>query len=187
MLYICINYQNRYFCPAFTPINEHLVMTKLIYVAGSCHGYMQQQGRTGGWQDCHCPHLFKLCSKMETIQESVADPSNILHSFKKRPICVVCDDACTLAEYEMLHYPEDSERCLGDRKGCFQKPDEHIMPSLGIDCKVREFVTNSFQLRTHSILHPIRPNRVTYLEINRDSHGMVLIQSLCLMLIFSGY
>ena len=106
------------------------------YYLGPCHGYLQQRGRTGGWQDCHCPHLFKLCSKMESIQESVADPSDIMHSFKKRPICLVCDDACTLVEYELAHYPDDSERCLGTRKGCFEEPSELCKPTDKIDCKV---------------------------------------------------
>ena len=96
---------------------------------------MQEQGRTGGWQDCFCPHLFKLASKMEVIQESVSDPSDIIHSMKKRPILIVCDDACTLADFECAHYPEDSARCLGDRKGCFEVPSETRKPRHGIDCK----------------------------------------------------
>ena len=99
---------------------------------------MQQQGRTGGWQDCHCPHLFKLASKMEVIQESVSDPSNICHSFKKRPICVVCDDACTLTDYEFIHYPEESETCLGSRRGCFEAPSDSKEPSRDIECKVMQ-------------------------------------------------
>ena len=108
------------------------------FYLGSCHGYLQQQGFTGGWQDCHCPHLFKLASKMEVIQESVGDPSNIMHSFNKRPICLVCDDPCTLSAYEFAHYPEESELCLGERKGCFEVPSESHRPSKDIDCKVHD-------------------------------------------------
>ena len=106
------------------------------FVIGPCHGYLQERGRTGGWQDCFCPHLFKICSKMETVQESVSDPSNIIHSMKTRPILHICDDACTLAEYELVHYPESSELCFGGRKGCFETPEEGREPVSNIDCKV---------------------------------------------------
>lgn len=89
---------------------------KCLYL-GTCHGYTQQRGRTGGLQDCYCPHLFKIGTKVEAIQESVADPSNLIHSMKKRPVLHICDDPCTLVEYERAHYPADSMLCLGDRKG----------------------------------------------------------------------
>ena len=103
---------------------------------GTCHGYMQERGRTGGMQDCHCPHLFKIGTKVQALQESVMDPSNIVHSLKKRPILHVLDDPCTLAMFEEIHYPVDSGVCLGDRKGCFEKPSEHSDPTTGVDCKV---------------------------------------------------
>jgi hypothetical protein len=28
---------------------------------GICHTYIYERGRTGGWQDMHCSHLFKVC------------------------------------------------------------------------------------------------------------------------------
>ena len=28
---------------------------------GICHSYIYERGRTGGWQDMHCPHCFKVC------------------------------------------------------------------------------------------------------------------------------
>ena len=65
------------------------------------------------------------------------DPSNIVHSLKKRPILHILDDPCTLSEFERIHYPADSDVCLGERKGCFEKPSEHVDPTIGIDCKVR--------------------------------------------------
>ena len=49
------------------------------------------------------------------------DPSNIVHSLKKRPILHILDDPCTLSEFERIHYPADSDVCLGERKGCFEK------------------------------------------------------------------
>ena len=73
---------------------------------------------------------------MQAVQESVSDPSNIIHSMKKRPILHICDDACTLAEYELVHYPEDSEVCFSDRKGCFEIPKVGHKPRSNIDCKV---------------------------------------------------
>ena len=107
-----------------------------ILIAGSCHGYTIERGRTGGWQDGHCPHLFKIASKMETVQESVSDPSNIIHSMKSRPILHICDDPCTLVEYEAVHYPEDSATCFSGRKGCFEAPRQGHKPTSNIDCKV---------------------------------------------------
>lgn len=78
---------------------------------------------------------------MEAVQESVSDPSNIIHSLKFRPVLHICDDACTLAEYEILHYPEESQACLSDRKGCFEKPVEGQDPKCNIDCKVSYFAS----------------------------------------------
>ena len=73
---------------------------------------------------------------MESVQESVSDPSNIIHSMKKRPVLHVCDDPCTLVEYELVHYPEDSDICFSGRKGCFETPKEGHEPLCNIDCKV---------------------------------------------------
>ena len=113
-----------------------MYLLKFILFIGPCHTYIQQRGKTAGFQDCHCPHRFKICTKMQAAQETVSDPSNIIHSMKKRPIVLICDDACTVAEYETIHYPHDSEICFGERKGCFQKPVKGIKPTSGIDCKV---------------------------------------------------
>ena len=37
-------------------------------------------------QDMHCPHLFKLGAKLQACQESVSDPSDLVHSLKVRLI-----------------------------------------------------------------------------------------------------
>ena len=111
----------------------------LIYIPiGPCHSYIQTRDRTGVWQDCHCPHRFKIASKMQSVQESVSDPSNIIHSLVKRPILHICDGACTSVEFEFVHYPKESELCFGDRKGCFQIPVPGEKPTRNIDCKVSE-------------------------------------------------
>ena len=34
------------------------------------------------FQDMHCPHLFKLGAKLQACQESVSDPSDLVHSLK---------------------------------------------------------------------------------------------------------
>ena len=34
------------------------------------------------FQDMHCPHLFKLATKLQACQESVSDPSDLVHSLK---------------------------------------------------------------------------------------------------------
>ena len=36
---------------------------------------------------------------MHAIQESVSDPSDVLNSMKKYPVCHVCDDSCTFVRY----------------------------------------------------------------------------------------
>ena len=82
---------------------------------------------------------------MQAAQETVSDPSNIIHSMRKRPIVHVCDDACTVAEYERIHYPEDTEICFGDRKGCFEKPVKGLKPTSGIDCKVNHLSASFYR------------------------------------------
>ena len=63
---------------------------------GVCHAYVQVQGRTAGFQDLWCQHETKIGSVMQTLQESVTDPSDLVHSMKKLPKVHLCDDSCTL-------------------------------------------------------------------------------------------
>ena len=58
----------------------NMYLLKFILFIGPCHTYIQQRGKTAGFQDCHCPHRFKICTKMQAAQETVSDPSNIIHS-----------------------------------------------------------------------------------------------------------
>ena len=60
------------------------------------------RGQTVGWTDVHCEHLFKIGSKLHAVQESVSDPSDILHSMRKYPVCHVCDDSCTYIRYNFF-------------------------------------------------------------------------------------
>ena len=45
--------------------------------------------------DVWCDHDSKVGAKMETMQESVSDVSDIVHCMKKLPKLHVLDDACT--------------------------------------------------------------------------------------------
>ena len=92
---------------------------------------------------------------MEVIQESVADPSNIIHSFKKRPILHICDDACTLSAYEIAHYPEESLRCLGDRRGCFEIPSDSRKPMSNVDCKDLEPIEAEVDISKFESVDPL--------------------------------
>ena len=56
--------------------------------------YTQLRGRTGGWTDVWCPHDTKIGSKLEALQESVSDVSDVLHSMKKLPTLHILDDPC---------------------------------------------------------------------------------------------
>ena len=38
---------------------------------GACHAYTIKRGRTGGFTDVFCDHLFKVGSKVQSLQESV--------------------------------------------------------------------------------------------------------------------
>ena len=43
----------------------------------------------------YCEHLTKVASKFMPVQESVSDPSDIIHSLKKMPVVHLMDDPCT--------------------------------------------------------------------------------------------
>ena len=77
---------------------EELKFVVKLYCAGQgpCHTYTQNRGRTGGWTDMWCQHEMKIASKLETMQESVSDVSDILHTMKKIPPVHVLDDPCHL-------------------------------------------------------------------------------------------
>ena len=45
--------------------------------------------------DCWCSHDFKVGAKMEVMQESVSDISDIVHCLKKLPPLHCLDDPCT--------------------------------------------------------------------------------------------
>ena len=38
---------------------------------GPCHGYKSQRGRTGGFTDVFCDHMFKVGSKVQPVQATV--------------------------------------------------------------------------------------------------------------------
>ena len=43
--------------------NKYDLSNNIVYLKGICHKYIYERGRTGGWQDMHCSHLFKvLCA-----------------------------------------------------------------------------------------------------------------------------
>ena len=44
---------------------------KFLSGQGPCHGYTCKRGRTGGFTDVFCDHLFKVASKVQSMQESV--------------------------------------------------------------------------------------------------------------------
>ena len=77
---------------------EELKFVVELYCAGQgpCHNYIQQRNRTGGWTDMWCQHDVKVGSKMEAMQESVSDVSDIVHSMKKFPPVHCLDDPCHL-------------------------------------------------------------------------------------------
>ena len=82
----------------FGTMNTELLKSYLTvqssFLAGPCHTYVQQRGRTAGWTDAWCPHETKVGSKIMPVQESAADSSNILHSLEWLPTLHLCDDAC---------------------------------------------------------------------------------------------
>ena len=52
--------------------NEIKNMSKhLMSGQGACHSYTIKRGRTGGFTDVFCDHLFKVGSKVQSLQESV--------------------------------------------------------------------------------------------------------------------
>ena len=61
---------------------------------GTIFAYVQQRGRTGGWMDAWCPHNTKVGAKLETMQESVSDISDIIHCLEKMPKLHILDDPC---------------------------------------------------------------------------------------------
>ena len=101
-----------------------------------------------------CPHNTKVGSKMETMQETVSDVSDVLHCMKKLPTVHILDDAChftrlkvrqshhciimiiwLICSHSFIKYPEESRLSLGsERRGCFEAPSEHKEPTMGINC-----------------------------------------------------
>ena len=61
--------------------NELINMSKhFMSGQGPCHAYTVKRGRTGGFTDVFCDHLFKVASKIQSVQESVRQvPSTIVH------------------------------------------------------------------------------------------------------------
>ena len=52
--------------------NELINMSKhFMSGQGPCHSYTVKRGRTGGFTDVFCDHLFKVASKIQSVQESV--------------------------------------------------------------------------------------------------------------------
>ena len=68
----------------------------ICFLLGPCHTYIQQRGRTGGFQDLWCPHDTKIGSKIEPAQESSSDVDNLVRTMKKFPTLHFCDDPCHL-------------------------------------------------------------------------------------------
>ena len=75
---------------------EEIKAVAKVYVAGQgpCHSYVHHSKRTGGWMDCWCPHDMKVGAKLEVMQESVSDISDIIHCMKKFPKLHLLDDPC---------------------------------------------------------------------------------------------
>ena len=46
-----------------------------------------------------CPHDCKVGSKLETLQETVSYPSDVVHSLKKLPVLHIMDDACHFVRF----------------------------------------------------------------------------------------
>ena len=52
--------------------NEIINMSnKFLSGQGPCHGYTCKRGQTGGFTDVYCDHLFKVATKVQSVQESV--------------------------------------------------------------------------------------------------------------------
>lgn len=54
---------------------------------------------------------------MQSCQESVSDPADLLFSLKKLPILAICDDACTLVQHIGHRFPVEAKIAYGDTKG----------------------------------------------------------------------
>ena len=54
---------------------------------------------------------------MQSCQESVSDPADLLFSLKRLPILAVCDDACTLVQHIEHRFPVESKIAYGETKG----------------------------------------------------------------------
>ena len=114
--------------------NELKNMSKhLLAGQGPCHKYIVKRGRTGGFTDVFCEHLFKIASKVQSLQESVSDPSDVVQSMKKMPKVHILDDSCNYVRYRIQKYPEQSAVAFGTLKGCFELPSTK-KPSGSIDC-----------------------------------------------------
>ena len=50
------------------------------------------------------------------------------------PVVHICDDACTYVSHCLLRYPIEAELAFGQKRGCFQKPDETKEPQKNISC-----------------------------------------------------
>ena len=113
-----------------------------------------------------CPHETKVGAKMEALQESVSDVSDILHSLRKLPPLHVLDDPCHLVSHSFLKYPLESQLTLNDkRRGCFENPSDKRDPQTGLDCpnilpiEHPDNVTNYDAIEMEStIQHPDSPS-----------------------------
>ena len=90
---------------------------------------------------------------MQACQESVSDPSDLIHSmkvlvlfmsrynmklrsshFRKSDPLLVCDDACTYVSHTLQRYPIVGQLAYGEKRGCFEKPQEDTLPQENISC-----------------------------------------------------
>ena len=59
---------------------------------------------------------------------------NLLCLFQKMPVVHICDDACTFVSHSLLRYPIEAEIAFGQKRGCFQKPNDTVEPLTNISC-----------------------------------------------------
>ena len=54
--------------------------------------------------------------------------------FQKIPPLLICDDACTFVSHSLQRYPVEAQLAYGEKRGCFEKPQEDTLPQENISC-----------------------------------------------------
>ena len=108
------------------------------------------------------------------------------------PVVHICDDACTYVSHCLLRYPIEAELAFGQKRGCFQKPDETKEPQKNISCpditpiELDPRKPNREAMRNQSILvHPDVTHQTRYvlgtryIYINQKGYCMPCISRGC--------